>query len=143
MIVHSSRLGEVTVRPDDLISFPAGFIGLPEWQSAALAPFSPEVPLLQWLQFTHDADAAFLLLDIAQFAPDYDVALARQVAELKETSHVFTIVSVPSGDFSRATTNLLAPVVIEPNPAGSPVGKQVILHDTAYPLRHSLFRSDD
>jgi flagellar assembly factor FliW len=103
----------------------------------------PEAPLLFWLQFTHDADAAFLLLNIARLAPDYDLCLARQVAELQETARVFTIVSVPGGDLARATTNLLAPVVIEPNPSGSPVGKQVILHDTNYPLRHPLFRGDD
>ncbi|MBT9154321.1 MAG: Flagellar assembly factor FliW [Firmicutes bacterium] len=143
MLVNSSRLGEVTVQPGDLISFPSGFIGLPEWQSAVLVPFSPEVPLLTWLQFTHDADAAFLLLDVAEFAPDYDVPLAQQEAELSEASRVFTIVSVPAGDFSRATTNLLAPVVIEPNPGGSPLGKQVVLHETSYPLRHPLFGRDD
>ncbi|MBT9176075.1 MAG: Flagellar assembly factor FliW [Firmicutes bacterium] len=143
MLVNSSRLGEVTVQPDDLISFPSGFIGLPEWQSAVLVPFSSEVPLLTWLQFTHAADAAFLLLDVAEFAPDYDVPLAQQAAELSETSRVFTIVSVPGGDFSLATTNLLAPVVIESDAVGSALGKQVVLHDTSYPLRHPLFRSDD
>ncbi len=143
MIVNSSRLGEVTVKADDLISFPTGFIGLPEWQSAVLLPFSPEAPLLAWLQFTHDPDAAFLLLDIAGFAPDYDACLARQAAEMDEAARVFTIVAVPSGDFTRATTNLLAPVVVTANASGSPLGKQVVLHDTIYPLRHPLFRSDD
>lgn len=144
MIITSTRLGEFEVQDSDIITFTEGFPGLPEWQSGVLVPV-PEVPLLCWLQFIHDPDAAFLLLDVKEFVSDYDVALAKMAAGLGEDCLVMTIVKVPGGDFSRSTTNLLAPVVIQPPRARSEelgalrLGKQVILHETNYPLRQPLF----
>lgn len=43
MVIYSTRLGEVTAQPEDLIFFEEGFLGLPEWQSGVLVPV-PEAP---------------------------------------------------------------------------------------------------
>jgi len=151
MVIHSTRLGEVTAQPEDLIFFEEGFLGLPAWQSGVLVPV-PEAPPLYWLQFTHDPEAALLLLEVQDFAPDFDLALAREAANLGEKARVLSIVTVPAGNFSRSTANLLAPVVLswpgdmgpgqkpgQERPAAARRGKQVVLHDTDYPLRYPLF----
>ena len=108
MIVHSTRLGELHIAEALLITFPSGFWGLPEWQQGALVAVEG-APAFFWLQFTHDPAAAFLLLDINAFAPDYDCATAKAAAELPSDAAVFTIVTIPAQDFALATTNLLAP----------------------------------
>ena len=151
MIVCSSRLGELSVAEDKLIAFPHGFLGLPEWQRGVLVSVEG-APAFFWLQFTHDPAAAFLLLDIAALAPDYDCAAARAAAEVPADAAVYTIVTIPEQNLSLATTNLLAPVVISatPNPPhpqatsdkgqATPChGQQVVLHDSGYPLRFPLF----
>lgn len=160
MIIHSTRVGHIELHPQDLIHFSTGVVGLPEWQNAVIVPV-PDLPLLAWLQFTHDPDAAFLLLDVQALYPDYNCDLARQQAGADQTAAVFTIVKVPNGDFSQATTNLMAPIVIredlssqfsDPSACrGSAcraqdgirnIGTQVILHDTNYSLRHPLFAGE-
>lgn len=148
MIVHSTRLCDLHIAEVDLIAFPSGFWGLPEWQQGALVPVEG-APAFFWLQFTHDPAAAFLLLDITAFAPDYDCVMAKAAAELPSDAAVFTIVTIPDQNLALATTNLLAPVVISapPDPpqatsderqATSRLGTQVILHDSGYPLRFPL-----
>jgi len=140
MRINSSRLGELEVSEGEVISFSEGFPGLPAWQAAVLRK-SEAAPYLLWLQFTHDQDAAFLVLDLAAVLPDYDLSLARAAAAYGVSAQVFAIVSVPGGTLARATANLLAPVVVAFAPA--PQGKQVILHDSLYPLRHALFAADE
>lgn len=140
MQIVSSRLGELEVSADEVIDFSDGFPGLPNWQAAVLRQ-TQVAPYLLWLQFVHDPEAAFLLLDLAIALPDYDLALARTAAELGEQAQVYAIVSVPGGALIRATANLLAPVVITFTPALA--GRQVILHDSGYPLRHTLFIEDE
>ena len=159
MIIESTRVGSIELEEYDLIHFSIGVVGLPDWQHAVMVPV-PDVPILTWLQFAHDPDAAFLLLDVQSLCPDYNCSLARQQAGAEPTATVYTIVKVPNGDFSRATTNLMAPIVIQsdkpqetsdkgqettikPQATSSKLlGTQVILHDSNYPLRHPLFEGE-
>ena len=141
MIIESTRVGPIEVTETDIIHFPHGVLGLPDWQQAVLVPVE-EVPGLSWLQFLHDSDAAFLLLDVKTVFPGYETAAACREAELGEACLVRTIVTVPGGDFSKATTNLLGPLVIECSPEGEGSlrqGMQVVLHNLNYPVRQPLF----
>ena len=138
--ISSSRLGELELSTDEIINFSEGFLGLPTWQEAVLRQ-TEVAPFLLWLQFTHDPDAAFLVLDIESVFPDYDLALARTAAGTSPAAKVFAIVSVPGGLLAKATANLLAPVVIDSTPTLQ--GRQVVLHDSPYPLRHPLFTEDE
>ena len=139
-LISSSRLGELEVQAGEAINFSDGFLGLPTWQEAVLRK-TEAAPYLLWLQFTHDPDAAFLVLDLAMALPDYDQGLARAAASYSPTAQVLAIVSLPGGLLAQATANLLAPVVIDFTPI--PQGRQVVLHDSAYPLRHTLFMEDE
>ena len=152
MIINSTRIGTIEVQEQELISFPSGVVGLSDWQSAVMVPV-PDLPLLAWLQFAHDPDAAFLLLDVQALYPDYNCNMARQQAGADQDATIYTIVKVPNGDFSRSTTNLMAPIVIQRDKPQTPsdkrqatsdkrLGAQVILHDSNYPLRHPLFAGE-
>jgi len=134
MLVNSSRVGEIQVSAEDIIVFNEGVLGLPDWTEAVVVPVDG-VPSLLWLQFLHDADAAFLLLDVLSLFPGYDVNEAKKQAGLSgDDLSVLTIVSVPGEDFSEATTNLIGPLVL-----GAGQGKQDVLHNSSYPLRQPLF----
>ena len=134
MKIMSTRAGEVVVEEKDVISFPEGLVGIPCWQNAVLLPI-PEVAELCWLQAVDDPDAAFLLLKVGEYFPQYDENLARLSAELPNGA-VYSIVRVPEDDLSRATTNLMGPLIIDTEAA---TGKQVVLHDSGYDLRQPLF----
>ncbi|KAF0195891.1 MAG: hypothetical protein FD169_1191 [Bacillota bacterium] len=148
MIINSTRIGIIEVQEQELVHFPSGVVGLTDWQNAVVVPV-PDLPLLNWLQFAHDPSAAFLLLDVQALYPDYRLEFAREQAQLGQDAKVYTIVKVPNGDFTQATTNLMAPIVIEPPASFSDkrqetsdprrLAQQVILHDFNYPLRHPLF----
>jgi flagellar assembly factor FliW len=136
MKIMSTRAGAVEVDEREVINFPEGLVGIPFWQSAVLLPI-PEVAELCWLQAVDDPDAAFLLLKVGDYFPQYDENLARACAELPDGA-VYSIVRVPQDDLSRATTNLMGPVIIDLSAA---TGKQVVLHDSGYDLRQPLFGS--
>jgi len=139
MIIKSTRLGEFEICARDLVCFPEGFSGLPEWQEGVLVPVN-DVAHFFWLQFTHDSEAAFLLLEVEGVISDFDLRLAREAATVEDDAKVYAIVRVPHGDLKQATVNLLAPVIIRGTPRRE--GFQVILHDSGYPLRHPLFVED-
>jgi len=84
-LISSSRLGELELSTDEIINFSEGFLGLPTWQEAVLRQ-TEVAPFLLWLQFTHDPDAAFLVLDIESVFPDYDSPVLPQALAPQQKS---------------------------------------------------------
>jgi len=140
MIVDSTRLGSLQVDARELIQFPSAFSGLPDWKEGVLVPVSGASHLF-WLQFTHDCDAAFLLIELQGLLQGFDFNMVRQAAKAAEHAKIYAIVRVPNGDFMQATINLLAPVVIQQD--ANLEGQQVILHESSYPIRHPLFVEEE
>jgi flagellar assembly factor FliW len=146
MEVRTTRFGvleTVAVADEALLVFPHGLPGFEHHVHFALLEEPPYLPFC-WLQSLHDPDVAFLLLDPFLLRPDYDFELSpADVTLLQLDEHtlprVFCILVVPR-DIWQMTANLKAPVVVNPRRG---LGKQVILPDDRYPLRHPVLAAQD
>ncbi|MBX5492392.1 MAG: flagellar assembly protein FliW [Chloroflexi bacterium] len=146
MDVQTTRFGvpeTVPVEDEALLVFPHGLPGFESHVHFALLEEPAYLPFC-WLQSLHDPDVAFIMLDPFLLRPDYDFELSpADVALLQLDEHtvprVFCILVVP-GDVRQMTANLKAPVVLNPRRR---LGKQVILTDDRYPLRHPVLAAQD
>ncbi|MBI3968726.1 MAG: flagellar assembly protein FliW [Chloroflexi bacterium] len=120
------------------IRFPAGLPGFEAHTSFVLVDVDPD-ETFRWLQSRIDERIAFLAVDPWLIAPEYEFELSDEDA-LKlglgnEAPLVLCIVTVPE-NAEAATANLKAPLVVSRR---SGFGKQVILSDERYSLRHPVF----
>jgi flagellar assembly factor FliW len=97
----------------------------------------------QYLQSLGEPPVALLIVNPFLFAPDYrfDIS-ARDMEDLQaqgsDEVSVFAVATIPSNP-AEATVNLMAPVLIN---ARTRSGKQVILLEADYSVRHPLFSPD-
>lgn len=140
MLVQSSRFGEMTVSPADLIQIPGGVLGFPDEKTYVL--FDPgDDTLILWLQSTTNPKLAFPVLEPRIFKGDYRVRLSGSEArELKIQSlgvaSVLSILTIPS-NLSEMTANLKAPIVINPQ---LQIAKQVVLQENDLPIQFPMFK---
>jgi len=127
---------------ENVFTFPAGILGLSESLTRfELIPLEENSPFF-FLQSVQDEDIGFILINPFAFFPDYEFELpdeeaaALQVKEPEKELAVFCIVNAREG-LSRATVNLLAPVVVN---TAARTARQVVLQDRRYGLRHPLPR---
>jgi flagellar assembly factor FliW len=97
---------------------------------------------LFWLQSVAPDGPRFLAIPAAAYFPDYAPSLPGAacaevgLADAAE-ARLYCLVTVPDGDVAAATANLRAPVVVNP---ATHRARQVVLLDTAHPIRGSLRR---
>ena len=140
MILTHTRFGTLEFTDQDIISFPEGLIGFEGHTQFVLVPSKPGSPF-SWLQSTNDPSLAFLVADPNAFFNDYSPELSDRDAStlgLSESSDYALVVTaaIPSGQPNNATANLAAPIIIN---LDSRIGKQVILENEAYTMRHPIF----
>jgi len=138
MIIYSTRLGELDLPDDSVISFQAGLPGFPAEKSFVLLPYASDSPFA-FLQSTHDPNLTFLLADPFAFFSDYQFDLNDAVAadfgiSEKNPPQVWSIVTVPD-KVQEMTANLLAPVIINHRDRQ---GCQIVLETKQYTTRHRL-----
>lgn len=140
MKIKTARFGEMEIKDDDMITFPDGILGFPNNKKYCLID-SGDDTLILWLQSIEDSNIAFPVLEPRVFKNDYIVKLSQQeLTQLKleniNQSVVFNILTIPK-DVSQMTANMKAPIVVNLN---EQVGKQVILQENEYALKHTMFR---
>lgn len=134
----SKFLGEVEVCEDQVIYFPNGIPGFEEEKHFVILPLE-ESTSFAILQSIHHQHVGFVVAYPFAFYPEYAFDLSEDEAEtLKLTSPedclVYVIMTLKE-PFVESTLNLKAPVVIN---VRDKIGKQLILHNTDYPIRFSL-----
>ena len=97
---------------------------------------------MQLMKSIEDEEVSLLVANPFYFYPEYEWVLSDTVKqelqiESEQDVEVWTIITVPVAP-SKATINLLAPLVLNPN---NQAGKQVILHDSEYTTRSPLIRA--
>jgi flagellar assembly factor FliW len=132
-----TRFGEVEYDENNLLTFPAGMIGLPTLHHFIVMPNRKEGPLF-WIQSVDDPAIAFVLTDPNNFFPDYDVApdeSVQQLLQLDEENpcYVLTVVTVPPNQ--DITINLAAPIFFS---AKFNRATQVILENSNYQVKTPL-----
>ncbi len=137
MEVQTHRFGVLTVKRDEIITFPHGFLGFPDYKQYVL--IEPTDSVFWFLQSVDDPDLAFVLIPPEILRPDYEASVDKaQVADIKlaapENSLVFSIVTVPQNT-AAMTANLQAPLVINKECG---LAKQLVLMDGRYQVRHNV-----
>lgn len=136
--VRSDLLGELRVRPTDVLDFPSGMLGFPECRRFALLRGGREG--LFWLQSMEYSTLVFLLVDPFAIEENYsfDVQPA-QIAELGagESSDIglLAVVTLPASQGGLPTVNLQGPLVINFKTRSA---KQVVSGDDQHAVRKPL-----
>ena len=136
---QTAYMGEVDIPDDDQIVFPAGLPGWPDRTRFAVL-FHEEMWPFYHLQSLEEAQLCFLTVDPFAFFRDYDFQLPEAIVEQLEIHSPEDIwvrnIVVVAEDFRQSTVNLQAPVVINHRRR---LGRQVILNDSRYAVKHPLF----
>ena len=136
--IESTRFGTIEVKPESVLEFPAGLIGLGGTHFVLVAPEPDSVFL--WLHSTDDPSLALPVTRPWNFFPDYEVALSdAETARLgfPEDSEPDVWVTIRAADeLERFTANLKAPILVAERRA-----YQVINEVADAPVRASLFAS--
>lgn len=140
--VITSRLGTIEYGDEDLVIVRHGMIGFPSLERFLIVQHRAGSPF-RWLLSVDDPMTAFLITDPVLFVPEYSPEVSEaQVSEIgldAMSAHlVYTVVNIPKGQPEEMTLNLAGPVVI--NPANM-LGKQLVLEDAKYSLRHKVVRT--
>jgi flagellar assembly factor FliW len=143
MKVSSTRfedLESLEIADDAIVVFPEGIPGFEQHSLFGLIE-DQRFPGLSWLQSVHDPEIVFLLVDPAGIARDYAPPLDDQDLEclnLTPSDPVVDLrcIAIVWRDEHRITANLRAPVVLNRKER---LGKQVILTDDQYDLRHPFY----
>lgn len=135
MQLRTSRFGALRIEPEDILSFPAGLLGLEtchEWVLLADA----QNESLGWLQSSSRPEIALAVVSPRRFVPDYQFRVFRSELsplELSRLEDAQVLVIVGRNEQS-ITLNLRAPVVIN---LDRRLGRQVVTnndHPTQYEL---------
>lgn len=142
--VKTLRFGEIEATEDHIIHFDEGIPAFEEETEFVIIIPDVEAPYA-FLQSTKTQELAFLMARPFVFFPDYEFVLDDTVEahlDIKDEKdvEVFTLVTVPDGDFSKMTANLLAPIVINNE---NRKGQQYVLEKTKYTTRHPLFAAKE
>lgn len=140
MIIETGRFGKLTVERDDIIEFPQGILGFPEYKKYCLIDPADDT-LILWLLCLDNPEVCFPVLEPKVFRPDYAVRLSGaemrdlQLTTLKKAA-VYSILTIPE-NISEMTANLKAPLVIN---LEEQIAKQAVLQENDYNIKHPMFK---
>ncbi len=134
--IESTRFGTIEVKPESVLEFPEGLIGLPGTKYVLVAPENDSV--FFWLHSAEDASLALPVTRPWNFFPDYEVSLSDgETARLgfapEDEPEVWVTVRATESleDFS---ANLKAPILVSQGHA-----HQVINEAPGVTVRAALF----
>jgi len=141
MLIHTVSFGSLDVPEDKIITFKEGLPGFPQIHRFAIL-VREELKPFQYLQALDDPPIALFVINPFMVDPTYEFRLTdSDMGDLNSNNSaelaVFAVATIPD-DPSQATLNLMAPIVINDKDR---CGKQVILHDSKYSVKHPLLGS--
>jgi flagellar assembly factor FliW len=141
MKINNTVVGDIEVDDGSVITFPEGMLGLPQYKHYVIVRNRETEPFLR-LQCVDEPKISFLTIDPAFAEGGYkDYVMAQDPGHVlldKEEEIVLLVVCTISPDRTDVTCNLQAPVVINHK---SMKGKQIILLESNYSIRHSLIKN--
>jgi flagellar assembly factor FliW len=123
------QFGELEFDDEHVLTFPEGIIGFEDCRRFVLINDEDSQPF-RWLVSIEDEEISFPLLNPKIFIPGYHTG-NRQ----KDDATILVVASL-SKEIERSTVNLRSPVIIMNK---TKTGKQVILEEETYALKHPLF----
>lgn len=139
-IAIKSKVGDVLINPDTIITFPKGILGFPNHKHYVLLDPENQTPL-KILQSTDDPGLAFIVANPMDVKPDYEIELFdNDMEEIKLTEDnvsalvYLVIITIPT-EVARMTANLKGPLIIN---SESRLAKQLVLDSKKYDLKYHL-----
>lgn len=137
-----TRFGPITFDQSNTFDMPHGMLGFSDRRSFGLANLSAErYGHFMLLQSLEDAELSFLVLPLA-VAPDMiaeaDLREACEALGYDVENAIVMLIATARKDDSGSVTlsvNLRAPIIID---AQNQTGRQYVLNNVAYPIRHVL-----
>jgi flagellar assembly factor FliW len=141
MLIHTVNFGALEVPEDKIIIFKEGLPGFPQIRRFAILELD-ELKPFQYLQALDDPPIALFIINPFMIDPTYEFRLTDSDMEDVNSKNsaelaVYAVATIPD-DPNEATLNLMAPIVINDKER---CGKQVILHESKYSVKHSLLNS--
>jgi flagellar assembly factor FliW len=135
LTVRSDLLGELRVRSNEALHFPAGLLGFPECRRFALVRAESEGVF--WLQSIEYATLIFLLVDPFAVVPDYSIDVApSQIAELgayrPADIGLLSVVTLPQRPGDLPTAKLQGTIAIN---FATRTAKQLVVSETDFGVR--------
>ena len=135
----SKALGRVSVSEDQIITFPSGLPGFPNFRRYTLLHDPLKLPFY-CLQCVDSPSLAFLVTEPTALVPDYRPRNgATNLKELRAASlddlQMLVTLTIPPGRPGEMTANLMSPLLI--NPAQG-LGKQVVIDKPQYSHQHPV-----
>lgn len=140
MQVATKRFGAVEVSSEQVLTFPEGLIGFPDYRDFVVINFEVQGDSVRWLQAVTEPALGFVALDPKAAFPDYDPEvgdsdLSGVEASAPDEVVLLSVVTVPK-DIRKMTANLQAPILINPEKR---LGRQVIVTSPEYTTKHYVF----
>lgn len=142
MVINTTRFGQIEIAEEARIHFPRGLYGLTGTHEYCLLKHD-DGGVFQWLQSTDAPAIAMLVADPFRFFPSYEVEIANQAADLLRAQAITDVAiytTITVGEDGRSiTTNLLGPIVINPN---ARLGMQLVQDGSRYTARHPILQNE-
>ena len=141
MLIQTVNFGSLEVPEEKIITFKEGLPGFPQIHRFVVLEMD-ELKPFQYLQALDDPPIALFVINPFMVDPTYEFRLtetdmddvnSKNSAELA----VYAVATIPE-DPNGATLNLMAPIVINDRDR---CGKQIILHESKYSVKHPLLTS--
>lgn len=134
-----SKFGAVQIDEKQIVKFPQGLPGLERYTEYVFLQHAEHYPFY-WLQSVEEKEIALVVINPFFLKTDYDFELPAQVMEeldlvVPEDMTVWAVV-VLRQPLEESTVNLRAPIIVN---AKLNKGKQVVLNDERYSIKHPLF----
>lgn len=136
MLIETANWGTIEIDDRNIYHFAKGIPGFEQEREFIL--IDEDEGMFTYLQSVTSKELAFLLADPFLFYPDYGFELPdseEEELELDSELLVRCILTLKE-PLDLSTINLLAPIVMNPV---ARLGKQIVLHQTAYQTRHPLW----
>ncbi|VAX16517.1 Flagellar assembly factor FliW [hydrothermal vent metagenome] len=138
MKIMTARLGEVKIDTANIITFPDGIIGFPDFKRYVELHFLEDSPI-RLLQAVDTPDLGFFIVDPRLFVPEYIIDISQEEvknlnADTVEDLEVKTIVTIPENPFEM-TANLQGPLVISRK---TKLARQIVNSNQKYNTRHKV-----
>lgn len=139
MIIQTSRFGQVSLKQEDILTFPEGLLGFVDLRHFVLLD-DPSDEIFAWLQSCEAPQIAFPVLEPELFTENYKVNLTKGDLEgirLPDAAKArfFSIVTIPE-DPTQMTANLKAPIVVN---VDQRMARQCVLQDNNLAIREPIF----
>jgi len=138
MLIHTVNFGSLEIPEDKILTFKEGLPGFPQIHRFAILELE-ELKPFQYLQALDDPPISLFVINPFLVDPSYEFRLTdADMEDVNSTDSkelaVYAVATIPE-DPGEATLNLMAPIVINDKDR---CGKQVILHESKYSVKHPL-----